>query len=53
MEEHLENVEILLSYDDPQFNLVLPISPPPQMTSAPSSTSAGKVEPPPPQDQKS
>ena len=52
LEARLENVEILLSYDDPQFNLVLPVSPPPQMTSCPSTSSGGKVEPPPRQNRK-
>ncbi len=27
-ENHLENVEILMSFDDPQFNLTLPITRP-------------------------
>ena len=28
-ETHLENVEILLSYDDPRYDLVLPVPPSP------------------------
>ena len=28
-EAHLENVEILLSYDDPRYDLVLPVPPSP------------------------
>ena len=28
-EHHLENVEILLSYDEPRYDLVLPVPPPP------------------------
>ena len=33
-EAHLENVEVLLSFDDPQFDLVMPITrqpPPPDL----------------------
>ncbi len=29
LEAHLENVEILLSYDDPRYDLVLPVPPSP------------------------
>jgi hypothetical protein len=33
VEAHMENVEIWLSYDDPQFNLALSVSAPPQIAS--------------------
>ena len=31
-EAHLENVEILLSYDEPRYDLVLPVPPSPSRT---------------------
>jgi hypothetical protein len=31
-EAHLENVEILLSYDEPRYDLVLPVPPSPSQT---------------------
>ena len=34
-ETHLENVEILLSYDDPHYDLVLPVPPSPSQVKAP------------------
>jgi hypothetical protein len=40
LEARLENVEILLSYEDPQFNFALPINPPPQDASSHSTGSA-------------
>ena len=33
VEAHMENVEIWLSYDDPQFNLAISVSTLPQITS--------------------
>ena len=33
-ETHLENVEILLSYDDPRYDLVLPVPPSPSQVKA-------------------
>jgi hypothetical protein len=33
-EMHLENVEILLSYDDPRYDLVLPVPPSPSRAEA-------------------
>jgi hypothetical protein len=34
-EAHIENVEILLCYDDPRYDLVLPVPPSPSRTEAP------------------
>jgi hypothetical protein len=34
-ETHLENVEILLSYDDPRYDLVLPVPPSPSQVKSP------------------
>ena len=34
-EAHLENVEILLCYDDPRYDLVLPVPPSPSLHDSP------------------
>ena len=53
LEARLENVEILLSYDDPEFNIALPLSPPSRLTQLPPASSEGTREPSPPQEPKS
>ncbi len=40
-EAHIENVEILLSYDDPRYDLVLPVPPSPSRAEA-----SGQARPP-------
>jgi hypothetical protein len=40
--EHLENVEIVLCYDDPRYNVVLPVERPQQKIEGASSDRAGE-----------
>jgi hypothetical protein len=43
-EAHLENVEILLSYDDPRYDLVLPVPASPSRAEAPGRGQAGSED---------
>jgi hypothetical protein len=44
-EAHLENVEILLSYDDPRYDLVLPVPPSPSRGERPAASQPGQESP--------
>ena len=41
---HLENVEILLCYDDPRYDLVLPVPPSPSRSDVPRHRQSGRDE---------
>ena len=43
-ESHLENVEILLSYDDPRYDLVLPVPPSPSQVKPTNPTRLGSED---------
>ena len=43
-EARLENVEILLCYDDPRYDLVLPVPAAPSRAEAPGQRAAGREE---------
>jgi hypothetical protein len=45
-EAHLENVEILLSYDDPRYDLVLPVPASPSRAQGPAPSQAGNEDQP-------
>ncbi len=43
-EAHLENIEILLSYDDPRYDLVLPVPPSPSQLKSTGRIQASEKE---------
>jgi hypothetical protein len=45
-EAHLENVEILLCYDDPRYDLILPVPPSPSREDSSAARQAGRESPP-------
>ncbi len=43
-QDHLEDVEILLSYDEPRYDLVLPVPPSPSRSAPPRQSQPGSEE---------